>query len=266
MAIRDQLAEEAARDISAARAELSGRRDQVVAEYDERLSALQSLAGALEDGSSEPKAVQQRVRQILGERAATGTMRAGRTTIGMSVPTAKPTQPVAPVQMGPTPSRAGQTVAKVIGDLDAHMVTILTRSGGTEARRTARCELSLLLRVRRGLERQAADLPRDVVLLGSVVEYADLAEATLADLVTGGAARVKRLLEHDRTVLSEVGALGGTTGPLKERLQKARATAEAGKVDAAASEAVAIYGELQQQLDQRSPLADPTLLDDLARL
>ena len=41
------LAQDAARDIMAARAEIAGRRDQVIAEYDERLAALESgLRGA----------------------------------------------------------------------------------------------------------------------------------------------------------------------------------------------------------------------------
>jgi len=51
MASREEILEQdTVRDIAAARAELSGRRDQVIAEYDERLSALEALASSFEEG------------------------------------------------------------------------------------------------------------------------------------------------------------------------------------------------------------------------
>src|SRR5688572_11777389 len=128
MATRDDLLEETARDISAARAELAGRRDQVVAEYDDRLSALASLDSSLQDGSSDVKTVQQRVRQILGERGGSAPMRAGRTTIGLTVPTAKQPAAVAPTPMTHTPSKAGAAVTKVLGELDAFLISVLLRT------------------------------------------------------------------------------------------------------------------------------------------
>jgi hypothetical protein len=268
MSREDILAQDTARDIAAARAELTGRRDQLVAEYDERLNALASLESNLTDGSVDIRAAQHRVRQLLGDRGGVSTspLRAGRTTVGLTVPTAKQTGPITPMQMSPTPSKASAAVVKVITDVDAYLVSVLTKSGGDAARRAARLELSLLLRLRRGLERHTADLPRDVVLLGSVVEYADNGEQIIGDLQAGGAGRAKRLLEHDRALLSELVALGGNATGLKEQLTRAKGLVESGKVEEAEAEAVSIFSRLHDELDKKSPLSSSTLLDELAKI
>ena len=286
---KDSPIEETTRDIRAARAELTGRRDQASAEYDDRLAALDSLAGAVESGSMTPKSAQAQVRKILaGDRRQGMPRQAGRTTIGMSLPTTAKTQaaPTAqPQSRGPTVARTQMAVSKLLSALDRRVIHILAVSKGGEARKEAQFELSFLLQIRRGLESHLEEMPNDVILLTSVVEYTEHAQSVLDDLEVGGAERLRRLLDHDRTLASELMALGGSVGGIKEQIQQARSllaeirdnpgAAAAGQGEGAAqapwnknlrqalAQALAAFAQLQSELQKRFPVRDPSLLDDI---
>lgn len=263
---------ETARDIVAARAEIIGRRDQVAAEYGGRLAALDQLAADLEAGEVNPKAAQTRIRRILGgDRTATSERKAGRTKIGMSVPTAKPTQPLPQTpahRSGPSPARAHLSISKVLAQIDQRIIRVLRIATSHTAREEARFELSLLLQLRRSLESYGEEVPSDVVLLGSVVELTEQAESTLTDLEGGGPDRVKRLVGHNGAIASELVALGGQVGNAKEQIAKARAQLDAGDGDPQLvfEQALRAFAALQLELEKRYPVQKASLLDDLLRI
>ncbi len=263
-------AAELSRDIAAARAELRGRCDQLVAELEERVAALEALLQQVESGAVDVRGAQARVRQLVSERSnVTTAARAGRTTIGMSVPQPKAAAPGGPQRMTPTPTLAEAAVTRSIQAVDLRIVAILARARALPERAEARLELSLLLRMRKSLERHATEKPpADAVLLAAIMESIDEVGIVLADLDGTGAPRCKRLVEHARELVSELLALGGSAAPLKEQVQRAKkllASPAPGAEKQAMSEALAAFAKLQQELDRRYPLASPAWLDDLLK-
>lgn len=267
--------EETLRDIRAAKADLGGRRDQVVAEYADRLAALDRLAADLQGGQVTAKQAQAQVRKLIaGEKPKALLPRAaGRTTLGMAVPTANPTQAppptAAPRASGPTAARTQALVQKMLGQIDTRVMAILAASkvAEGEALQEAGLELSLLLTMRRSLEAHARldDLPADVILLSSVVEYADHAQAALADLEAGGPERVRRFLEHNRVLASELVVLGAAVGEVKDQLNAARKLLGSGdaNLEGLLKQALHAFGTLQRELEKRFPLQARTLLDEV---
>lgn len=262
----DVHAQDAARDIMAARAEIVGRRDQVVAEYDERLAALEGVAQDLQTGLLPAKEVQARVRRLLGERAAGLRAATQAARVGMRAPSVAPPQAPAPGmrRSGPTVARLQPQLARLVGELDAEIVATLTRTAGDADRGEARLQLSLLLQLRRGLQGHLEEPPEDTVLLAGLEEYADMVAAVLDDLRTGGTARLRRLLDHDRMLTAQARALGHDVAAAKLRLQRARETllGKDGQLSESLREAVAVFADLQRLLERHQ---STTLLDDVIR-
>ena len=263
--------EQASRDIAAALADLRGRRDQVVADLDERINQLETLAGQLEQGQTEPRQVQERVRRLIGEKTpnpAARVMRAGRTQIGMRLsgehtPVGPPTTSNVGVRLsGPSSAMATATLHRVLNVVDARVVSVLSMS---LARDEASLELATLRRLRRSLDEHLASVPQDVVLVTSLVEHADDAMTVVADLEQGGHARTRRLLEYVRELVSQVMALGGNAAGMKESIQRARQQVEQGNVTQATSDAVQLFIRLQLELARRAPTPASTMLDELVR-
>lgn len=264
-------AEQASRDIAAALADLRGRRDQVVADLDGRISQLEALAGQLEQGQADVRQVQERVRRLIGERTpnpAAGVMRAGRTQIGMRLtgehtPVGPPTPASVGVRLsGPSSAMATATLNRALGNVDARVVTVLSM---TLPRDEARLELATLRRLRRSLDEHLASIPEDVVLISTLVEHADDAITVITDLDQGGPSRVRRLLEYTRELVSQVLALGGNATGMKETIQRARAVNEQGNVTQALTDAVAVFLRLQAEMARRAPTPVNTMLDELVR-
>lgn len=267
--------EQATRDIAAALADLRGRRDQVVADLDERIGQLTQLSASLEEGSADVRTIQDRVRRLIGDRTpnpASRMMQAGRTQIGMRM--SGEHTPVGPrpatgmsVRLGgPSSAMAGASLSRATNAVDGRVVTLLSTPG---SRDETRLELALLRRVRRSLEEHSASIPEDVILIGTLIEYADDVLAIVADLESGAAARIRRLLDYDRELVSQLTAMGGNGTPGKDQIQKARAMLEnpAGpQLTQAAAEAVAIFTKVQQELARKSPSQAATLLDELLRV
>ncbi len=273
MANEDVMRTETGRDVVAARAEITGRRDQITAEYDDRLAALEQVATELDAGNLEPKAAQAQIRRILGGDRANATPRkAGRTNIGMSVPMARPTQAPpkakpASQRDGPSATRAQVAVSRVLGQIDQRIIQVLRAATAPEVRAEARFELSLLLHLRRGLEGSGEELPTDVILLTSVVEHTDHAEAAVTDLEAGGRPRVERLLDHNRTLVAELLALGGSASTFKEQIAKSRAALDAddAKLRPILQEAESVFATLQRALEASFPQQSRSMLDEILR-
>ncbi len=260
--------EEAARDIGAAKAELRGRRDGAVAEYDERLQQLENMAEALERGDLTPRRAQDRVRQLMGDRGAAGRpMHAGRTSIGMHLPSSAQGAGSVSVRSGPSPNMVAATSSQLQAEVDTRIVALIMRSDGEQDPSETRLELSLLRQVRNSLGRRLEDMPRDSVLIDSVIEYADEALAILADLDGGGAGRLKRLLEYDRQILSQLVALGGTAAGLKEQIRQAQELIGGAdpNLGEAMQDAIVVFDRLHRELSQRLAGAEKTLFDDILK-
>ena len=271
----NQLEEDVARDIAAAKAEFSGRRDHLLAEYEERLNALDSVANDLEEGRLEPKAAQSRVRQLLGERSnATSTVRAGRTRIGMSPQHALHRMANTPSgvrkQSGPSIARTGALISKVVSELDGRLVWAMASARAGDVNAGLRIELGLLIHLRRTLQRYQEELPSDVVLLGSIHEFAESVEEILSDLAEGGQKHLKGLVRYLKALIAEVAAAGGKVSALKQKVQQAQNFAEKGHsaehFERARKELLAAYSVLRQEFEQRLPLRSPSLLDQLLSL
>ncbi|MEO1170466.1 MAG: hypothetical protein AAFX94_00210 [Myxococcota bacterium] len=263
--------EDAGRDVSAALSDIRGRRDQAVAEFDERLRLLEKIGEDLESGDIDPKSAQDRVRRLINERGggASRGIRAGRTQIGMRMP-AEPTPSTPhgmPIRspMGPSPTVATSAIQKALSTLDGRMVTLLTDSMGDKERQEARLELALLRSVRASLTRQLETLPNDVVLLGSLIEFAEDVQTTLSDLIDGGLGRVRRLLDFDRELASQLTALGGSVGTVKEQIEKARSLLGDGEnhLKSALGEALTAFDKLSGELKRRFKSAEGSILDQL---
>jgi hypothetical protein len=263
--------EQASRDIAAALSDLRGRRDQVVADLDERIGQLELLSGQLEQGSTDPRQVQERVRRLIGDRSpnpAARVMRAGRTQIGMRLsgehtPVGPPTtQNMGARLSGPSSAMATATLHRALSLVDARVVTVLSMS---LQRDEARLELATLRRLRRSIDEHLASVPEDVVLVTTLVEHADDAMAVVADLDQGGQARVRRLLEYARELVSQVTALGGNAAGMKEIIQRARAHNDQGNTTQALTDAVSVFMRLQGELARRAPTPVATMLDELVR-
>ena len=260
------------RDLAAALAELRARRDQLASQYDERLRQVEMLQKSLEDGTLEPKVIQDRIRQVLGDRAGIArTAKAGRTTIGMQAPSTSPTAAPTPVRMGPSITVAGATLAKAVHDLDARIGRLLA-DGGIAASAEVLVELGLLRQMRLSIARQQLEMPTDSVLLAAVMEHAETTQAVLHDLERGGIARARRIIEHGRELLAQLKALGAAPAGAKEQLVQAKATlAQIG--DGASDEIIAttvnvaagIAARAQAEIERRMPLQQRALLDQLLK-
>lgn len=263
--------EEAGRDVSAALADLRGRRDQTVAEFDERLRLLEQIHGDLQSGSLDPRSAQTRVRRLINERGGGSSrpVRAGRTQIGMRIPAES--TPAAPhglpirAPLGPSPTVANAAIQKTMGALDARIVTLLTETQSKRERREARLEIALLRAARSSLVRQHGSMPDDVVLLGSVIEFAEETGQMLEDLVQPGRTRLRRLLGFARETVSQLSALGVSCERVKKKLSVVRSDLE--KKEAALEKALddllAAFETLSPELKKHGPADDGSLLDDL---
>lgn len=266
--------EQATRDVAAALADLRGRRDQAVADIDERITQLEQVGAALSRGEMDPRAAQDRVRRLIGgdRGQPVRSMRAGRTQIGMRLPAemtpvGPPSSPGNRPPSGPTPTLATANINKALTTLDARIVAVLTAPTSELPRDEARLELGLLGRLRRSLEQQLADMPNDVVLLSTVIEYAEEILATVSDLDTGGGARLLRLLDYARELYSQVVASGGALPGVKEQLHRTRELLGGGdaKLGQATQDALTTCGRIQQEVNRRFPPTAGTLLDELLK-
>lgn len=266
---------ELVRDIQTLKAELHGRCDQLVADYNERFRELDAMTEQAEGGDVDVRATQARLRQLLNDRGgsgAGGTVRAGRTTIGMPVPhkpSPMPATPSGPHRLSPTPVLAEAALNKTLNALDVRLVGLLAKTRDKSEREEARLELGLLLQTRRSLERQSQDgMPTDPVLLQTVMDYADEAQLMMSDLDQLGQPRLKRLIAHARELASQLIAFGTAVAPLKEQLVRAQKhlSQTPANEKAALTDALAAFGKLKDELDKRFPLATPSLLDDLQKL
>lgn len=257
--------EQASRDIAAALSEIRGRRDQLVAEYDERLGQLDAMVAAVGSGELAPKVARHRVRQLLGERniAMARGVRAGRTQIGMRLPAAAQGAGRVSVRPGQSSGQVSAELTKVRGDVASRIVTLMMRGGSAEAR----LELALLGQVWSSLDSHLEQMPSDTILLASLLEYATEARSILEDLASGGTDRLRRLLEHDRQLLSQIAALGGAVSGVKEQLGKARSLLSDtnGNLQVALQTAISAFGRLRDELAKLVPRGARTLLDDVVQ-
>lgn len=269
-------ASELARDIAAARADLRGRRDQLAAEFEERLQSLEKLENELQAGSVEPRVAQGRLRQLTSDPRAAGSAkptRAGRTRIGMQAPaTPHPATIPTPNRGGgagraPTAAKASAALNKAQTDIDVRIVSVMAAPAREAAQYGAKLEVGLLWQLRNALAQQTSSLPEDVVLLEGVLELTEHVDSVLTDLAQGGSARAGRLLEFAQQLLSQLRALGADTGNLKDRIRKARnlLAHENADVDAIMSEAWSLFGALRQALQKQWPVEQPTLVDELLK-
>lgn len=259
MSAKPDKNESTARDIAAALADMRGRRDQTVAELDEKVQQLEALGEAFTAGALDVKAAQERLRRLGGEpRAQTSTrpVMAGRTQIGMRI--SAESTPVGAPQMtarvgGPTPATASTALERALTAVDTRLMSLLSRPRGALDREGNRIELGLLAQLRRSLEQQLADLPTDTILLASVIEYADEANNVLTELISGGSARARRLLEHNRELLAQLVAHGVQLPGLKDQLKSLKGALEGGP-DAArklVDDLGAMYARLTTELGKR---------------
>lgn len=176
---------------------------------------------------------------------------------------------ISPIQN--RPGRAAQsmamTLSRMLSAVESRIVTVMAQAEAPAERQEARLELGLLVRMRNGLQGQSS-AQEDAVLAESLVEFAETVQQTLADLEAGGTRRVRRLLEFDRELLSELAAFGGSAAPHKAAWQKARDMLKQDNeayVQHATREALTLYTRLTGELDRRCPRGRGTLLDEMLR-
>jgi hypothetical protein len=261
-------------DIAAASAELKSRCDQVVADSEERQRQLAELATEVSSNSAsvDVRSVQARIRQLLNERGVvSATARAGRTTIGLTVPGLK-TQGAtsAPrTAVSTKPPTMDSALRKAAELVEQRLLAVLMAARGAADRGgngELRVELSLLTHLVRSIAKQLAQVPDDPVLLSALREFADDVRVSLAALEAGGAARARVLLDHVQFLTAQAAALGGRNHG-KEHVQKARGQLAHNRSDLALvnKEMLVAFAQASAEIERCSPLTNLSLLDELLR-
>lgn len=255
------------RDVAAAQAELRARCDQAVADLEQRQQQLAAFADEVAAGTLELRAAQAAIRKLVADRGGiVGAARAGRTTLGKSAPHAPPPTPATP-RLAPTATLVEAAVSRAAAQVGERLARVLLEGRGAADRGEARVELSLLTHLRRALDRQAGQVPPDPVLAASVTELCDETLATLAILEAGGAPRVLALIDHVRSLVTQLLALGTPAPGAKEQLQRARALVAAAKPELAAAvgQTVSAFSLVTAELERRHPASASGLVDELWR-
>jgi hypothetical protein len=255
----ERLADDVTRDIVAARAELAGRRDQIISEYDERLQRLAALKKQLQDGQLDPRQAENEVRRLLGDRA--GVKARGRVGLRPSALMARPMTSEASASGVTTVPKVAATAAKVIAEVEVRLVHVLTDYEITDV--LGRLELGFLLHLRKCLQQHRLALPKDAVLMEAVADYARYAAESLADLQEGGAKGIRRLADYVHVLAAQLSAGGGKLNGLRTQLraERDRLKSDAVPLEAARQNLGALFLKIQDGLDRQWPRQRRTLLD-----
>lgn len=277
------LMQDARRDVAAARAELTGQRQQAVADFDERLRLLERLDDRLsKDPSVNLREVQHKVRRALQDRRSKVDRRS-RPAVGVTTGT----RGVGPEAKGPgkttkvphmranlaTESSNGSrsatrissakvkaSASRALGHLDGHLAECLLRPTPTAADKV---EVGLLVRYRRGLACHVQVPPEDPVLLESLSSFADEAESAFAALQGDATTRATEFLRYARLLIAQLAALGGKAGGLKSDYQKLKA--ELGGPSPAEVErgSAALVLRIQSEMGRKAANRGGSMLDGL---
>jgi hypothetical protein len=180
----------------------------------------------------------------------------------MQLPQGAKAPPVA-VHRGPTPTLASATLSKALTSVDSRIVEVLLQDEVEVDE--ARLEIDLLGALRRTLASQVQDLPQDIVLLTSVIEYAEDAQLAVSQLRAGGEHRIDRLLAHAGELTAQLSAVGRPVADIKQQLKGARKTLAGPRphLDQAMRDVVRVFAGLQDELERHLSRARGALFDDL---
>ena len=178
--------------------------------------------------------------------------------------------PGLPTRSGQHPVRSTaptQALHRLLGSVDARLVSTLVAPVAAAEAAELRLRLAVLLRLRHGLAAQWAMLGNDVALNETLTEYLEGVPGLMADLETGGVARLRRILDYCRELLSELRALGADPARCQtfraQLLQLRQSSAQAAPAAVAASADLArAMGAALASLDDR---ATDSLLAQLLR-
>lgn len=252
-------------ELAVARSDLQGRRDQLVSDFDDKLRQLDELQKEVVEGRTDGRVAVDRLRQIVGERGPLArTTRAGRTQIGMQTPVPRPTTAPAPTRMGPSITMASASIGKAMSIVDQRLAVLLTQP--LQSRDELRMEVAFLCRLRASLAQQNNDLPGDVVLLGSVIDFSEDLTQVLVDLQTEGMARVKRLLAFVRELAAQLAAAGVNVEAQRTLLKKHKqALAQNVHEPHIVRDLAQCFSRLFQEYEKRFPSTRKSPIDDLLR-
>ncbi len=228
-------------DIEALSQALENTRADAITRLDTHLEELANMRHALGNGGSEADlrarflTVKRHAVELPPVEARGGgkKVRGAEVTVRMKAPTVAPgampgkskTQSKAP----PVRLVVQGTLQRELAEIDGRIVNLMLEAENAAQRPG---EIYLLCDVRAGLQSVLDTLPEHDVLLGLVHEYSEQVEAILADLVAGGQKRAKRLLEHDRELMSRLKAMSKAdpkNAPLAGAATKFGALLEASK-------------------------------------
>lgn len=190
--------------------------------------------------------------------------RTGRASVGIAARTAGG---AINTRISPSPSAAAAAVQRILATVDGRIVALMERCDSPRLREESRIEFALLTHMRRALSGHTSGVVHDVVLCDSMVEFSDNTAQVLADLDAGGLRRLRRLLEYNRQLASELAMLGVASAPVKAELQRLRASLDrldTGDLPAAVRQACDLYRRLVGEIDKRCPRPRGSLLDDLS--
>lgn len=260
-------------ELVTAREELKFRQAQFLAECEERLEKINTLEAKLEQGSVSKSEAQEQLREITCERPNLGKpARAGRTHIVMSLPKNMPNSPAAaaPARVsGPTPMQVSANLGRVMTLVDTRIVEQLMLPVSPEVDRDDLVhEITLLFSLRRAIKGHIAAIPKDAVLLGTLVEFAEELQAILNDLESGSASRLGRLADFDQELLSALGASGGNELALSfrevVRTARTKLVGDNPNFSAVSCELAGVHKKIQTELEKRLPREGKSVLDEVA--
>ena len=205
--------------LAAAKKELEERLARVQSAYQQRITRVDEISEAFQNGRLKPSAVSPRIEELLAEEAGgAGRPAERRGRVGMTSP-ALGGAPL--IKRGPSKAMVSATLSKTLATLNHRIVTLLATSQSNTEKALGKIELSFLTGHRQSLLRSLDDLPSDAVLLEAMVAYCEAIHTEITEVSETGLVRIQKLTSHLKRVISE--ELIVTSSPeLKQLRESAR--------------------------------------------
>ena len=207
--------------LAAAKKELEERLARVQSAYQQRITRVNEISEAFQNGRLKPSAVSPRIEELLAEEAGGAGRPAERHgRVGMTSPALGGAG--APlIKRGPSKAMVSATLSKTLATLNHRIVTLLATSQSNTEKALGKIELSFLTGHRQSLLRSLDDLPSDAVLLEAMVAYCEAIHTEITEVSETGLVRIQKLTSHLKRVISE--ELIVTSSPeLKQLRESAR--------------------------------------------
>jgi len=254
-------------DIAKAIRDEKTKREKILLDADERLQSLDELRQQFESKQIDIQQVSLRLRTIIrGEKITMGPTKAGRHQIGASPMGETPSGITS--REGPTPGVAQTTLSKTLALVEQRMVLVMAKAREPQEKEQARFEMAYLLYLKRTIEEQLIDPPRDVILNTSLIEYTQEVITGLTELEGPPETRLRRLNHFNRILLGQIVAMGSKLSGMKEQIRKIQnvLTKNQGDSHPLLNEVYTLQRRLLKEVEKIQTPTKLSLLEEISRV